>query len=110
MDPATEANNNGKRARTADEVAQLSSTASPLEKSKFCSNVALASLPATIKSLVQGFHTEFLVLKNELLLLSKTRERLSQANYVPVSAHIKNSSHFRPTVWAENWPQKNDEN
>ena len=89
MDPATEANNNGKRARTADEVAQLSSTASPLEKAKFCANVALASLPATIKSLVQGFHSEFLALKNELSRLSATRERLSQDDYVPVSARIK---------------------
>jgi hypothetical protein len=35
------------------------------------------------------FRTEFLALQNELLRLSKTTERLSQAAYVPVSAHIK---------------------
>ena len=89
MDSATKANNNGKRTGTGDETAPLLSTASPLEKAKFCANIALALLPATIKSLVQGYHTEFLVLKNELLCLSKTQERLSQADCVPVSTCIK---------------------
>jgi hypothetical protein len=98
MDSATEANTNGKRARTIDEEAQLSSSASPLEKAKFCAHVALASLPATIKSLVQGFHNEFLALKTELLRLSKTRERLSQADYVPVSARIKFALTASPRV------------
>jgi hypothetical protein len=73
MDSATKAhNNNGKRAQTADEEAQFSLATSPLEKVKFCTNVALTSLSVTIKSLVRGFHTEFLALKNKLLRLSKT--------------------------------------
>jgi hypothetical protein len=46
-------------------------------------------LPATFKSLAHEYHTEFLALLIKLACLSKTKERLSQADYVPVSARIK---------------------
>jgi hypothetical protein len=37
------------------------------------SQVALALLPGTIKSLALGFHTEYLALQNELLRLAATK-------------------------------------
>jgi hypothetical protein len=76
-------------ARTAEDDAQLSENASPLEKAKFCASIAFGSLPATIKSLALGYHTEFLALQMELLCLSKIKERLLQPDHIPVSTRIK---------------------
>jgi hypothetical protein len=67
MDYMTKANSNLKHTHTAKDETQLSENTSPLEKEKFWVNLALMSLPATIKSLAQGFHMEFLALQNELL-------------------------------------------
>ena len=88
MDAATEDNPNGKHQRTEDD-AQLSPNASPLEKAKFSATIARASLPATIKSLAMEYHSKFLALQIEIQRLSKTKEMLSQADFIPTSARIK---------------------
>jgi hypothetical protein len=51
--------------------------------------VALALLPASIKSLALGFHSEFLALQQEIQCRSETKDRLLQADFVPVSVCIK---------------------
>jgi hypothetical protein len=104
MDAATEDNPNGKRQRTEDD-AQLSPNASPLEKAKFSATIALASLPATIKSLAMEYHSKFLALRIEIQRLSKTKERLSQADFIPTSARIK----FELTASARVKEKANDE-
>jgi hypothetical protein len=88
MDTVTNTNPNGKCAQTDDD-AELSKNASPLEKAKVCATVALASLPATIKSLAQDFHFTFLALRMGILCLSVTNDQLSQADFVPISVSVK---------------------
>ena len=88
MDAATEDNLNGKRQRFGDD-AQLSPNASPMEKANFSATIALASLPANIKSLAMDYHSTFLALRIEIQRLTKTKVRLSQADFVPTSARIK---------------------
>jgi hypothetical protein len=65
MDPVIKANPNGKRARTAADIAPLSENPSPVERTQFTATVALTMLPASIKSLAL-VHLEFLALQRDL--------------------------------------------
>jgi hypothetical protein len=47
------------------------------------------ALPATIKSLAEDYHSKLLTLRIEILCLSKTKDRLANADFVPATARIK---------------------
>jgi hypothetical protein len=85
MDPAAKANPTRKHQRTKYD-AQLSPNASPLEKDKFSTTIALASLPATLKSLAENYYSKFVTLGIEILHLSKSKDQLANADFVPTSA------------------------
>jgi hypothetical protein len=86
MDPATEANPNGKRVRFN---AAQNQQPTAIEKAKLPVSVSLASLPPPIKTLAIKYNSSFLQLRIDLRNLEATHSRLAKEDFIPHSARFK---------------------
>ena len=89
MDFATELSPASPKRHRSEEADELPPSASAYERAKFAVKVTLASLPPTITSLAEEFHTKFLSLRIELRRLDLTKARLAKEDFVPNSTRIK---------------------
>jgi hypothetical protein len=82
--------NRDKRVRFTDESsAGTTGPQSPYGLAKFRANVTIASLPVTIKSLVEHYVFEYFKLKASLARCEKIKLNLANDSFIPRSARIK---------------------
>jgi hypothetical protein len=91
MDPATNANDNGKRARTSKKTHNAHPQQPPtaVQMARLAAAVTIASLPPAIKSLASTYHQQFLQLRIDLRVLESTESRLAKEDFVPHSTRFK---------------------
>jgi hypothetical protein len=91
MDSATNANDNGKRARMGKtpppHQKQQQSTA--VQMACLAASVTIASLPYAIKALASTYHQQFLQLRIDLRVLESTESRLAKEDFEPHSTRFK---------------------
>jgi hypothetical protein len=93
MDTATEPTRTlgqgNKRVRFSDPKQRHQPTDTPMGRAKFVANVTLASLPLSLKPLAEQASRQYLSDLAELLRLAQNKAKLTNADFLPISARVK---------------------